>query len=147
MSTECSPLVQALAVTDNAAFQNILVAMRPKTKSSEIPSAHNVGVHLQNKTSKWLRQLKSDIMVSNSISRKRTYSNSQCISQGGSREGVNHIRWLDGGYDEGGLPGGHSTLDGGEGEEMGAALRSCGISGAIREPWRRELGQVSHGAV
>jgi hypothetical protein len=40
------------------------VAMRPKTKASELPSSHNVGVYIHNECVRWLKQLWKEIIVS-----------------------------------------------------------------------------------
>lgn len=41
--------------------------MRPKTKSSDIPSSHDVGVYIHNECVKWLKQIKEEITVSMSL--------------------------------------------------------------------------------
>lgn len=38
--------------------------MRPKTKSSELPSSHDVGVYIHNECVRWLKQLWEDTIVS-----------------------------------------------------------------------------------
>ena len=60
-------ILQSLALTDNAAFRNCLVAMHPKTSSGKLPSAYNVSTHLHNQTQQWLAKLKVDILVSNNF--------------------------------------------------------------------------------
>jgi hypothetical protein len=58
------PWLQAFAVANNKLFRNCLVSMRPKTKSSDIPSSHDVGVYIHNECVKWLKQLREEITVS-----------------------------------------------------------------------------------
>jgi len=58
---------QPLALADNAAFQNALVSMRPKSTTSDLPSSHNVQVYLHNKFVKHMKHLKEEITVSFSI--------------------------------------------------------------------------------
>lgn len=55
---------QALAVADNVLFRNCLVAMRPKTVRHDLASTHEVGMYIHNEFAKWLRTLKSEILVS-----------------------------------------------------------------------------------
>jgi hypothetical protein len=38
--------------------------MRPKTKHSELPSSHDIGVYLHNECVKWLEKLRGEIQVS-----------------------------------------------------------------------------------
>jgi hypothetical protein len=38
--------------------------MRPKTKCSELPSSHDIGVYLHNECVKWLEKLQGEIQVS-----------------------------------------------------------------------------------
>lgn len=57
---------KAFAVASNKLFRNCLVSMRPKTKLSELPSSHDIGVYIHNKCAKWLTQLQKDITVSKS---------------------------------------------------------------------------------
>jgi len=51
------PVLQAFAVANNKLFRNCLVSMRPKTKTADIPSSHDVGVYVHNKCVRWLKQL------------------------------------------------------------------------------------------
>ena len=44
-------------------FRNCLVSMRPKLTGSNLPSRHDVEVHIHNKFVDWLKMLKCDIMV------------------------------------------------------------------------------------
>ena len=60
-------ILQSLALADNAAFWNCLVAMCSKASSGELPSAYNVSTHLHNQTQQWLAKLKVDILVSNNF--------------------------------------------------------------------------------
>ncbi|RDB23358.1 putative AC transposase [Hypsizygus marmoreus] len=53
---------QALALANKAVFHNCLVTMRPKTTKADLPSTHNVVVHLHNQFVEWLKQLKADIL-------------------------------------------------------------------------------------
>ena len=45
-------------------FRNCLVAMRPKSTLTDLPTTHDVITHLHNKFVKWLAQLKKDVEVS-----------------------------------------------------------------------------------
>jgi len=56
--------LQPLALADNAAFRNSLVAMRPKSTTSDLPTSYNVKVHVHNEFVKHMKQLKLDIVVS-----------------------------------------------------------------------------------
>jgi hypothetical protein len=58
---------QALMLADKASFRNCLVAMRPQTKASELPSAHGVKVHIHNQFVLRLEDLKIQIQVCYSI--------------------------------------------------------------------------------
>ncbi|KIL56844.1 hypothetical protein M378DRAFT_88733, partial [Amanita muscaria Koide BX008] len=62
---------QSLAVAESAGFRNCLVAMRPKTLKSELPSSYNVAVCLHNEAVKWIASLKADIKVSNLLCRDK----------------------------------------------------------------------------
>lgn len=55
---------KALAVAGKALFMNCLVAMRPQTLKSELPSSYDVSVHIHNEFAQWLKQLKTNIEVS-----------------------------------------------------------------------------------
>ncbi|KAF8190146.1 hypothetical protein BJ912DRAFT_802465, partial [Pholiota molesta] len=50
-----------LALADNPAFRNSLVAMRPKSTTSDLPTSHNVAVHLHNAFVKHIKDLKESI--------------------------------------------------------------------------------------
>ncbi|KAG6905216.1 hypothetical protein DXG01_004119 [Tephrocybe rancida] len=52
---------QSLALANKAVFRNILVAMRPKATSADLPSTYDVKVHIHNEFVKWLKELKDDI--------------------------------------------------------------------------------------
>ena len=55
---------QALAVVEKPIFRNCLIAMRQKTTRNDLPSIHNLEVHIHNGFRNWLRTLKNDILVS-----------------------------------------------------------------------------------
>jgi hypothetical protein len=55
---------QALAVVEKPIFRNCLIAMRPKTTRNDLPSIHNLEVHIHNEFGNWLKTLKNDILVS-----------------------------------------------------------------------------------
>ena len=59
--------IQALALADNVAFRNVLVSMRPKATTADLPSAYDVKVHLHNQFIKHIAALKEDIKVSSRI--------------------------------------------------------------------------------
>jgi hypothetical protein len=46
-------------------FRNCLVSMRPKSTGRDLPSRHDVEVHIHNEFVDWLKTLKCDIMVIN----------------------------------------------------------------------------------
>ncbi|KIM34760.1 hypothetical protein M413DRAFT_80102, partial [Hebeloma cylindrosporum] len=55
---------QPLALADNTVFRNSLVAIRPKSTTSDLPTSYNVKVHIHNKFVRHMKQLKLDIVVS-----------------------------------------------------------------------------------
>ena len=57
-------LEKALAVAGKDLFRNCLVAMKPKAVRSDMPSTHDVTTYIHNQFVKWLKELKSDILVS-----------------------------------------------------------------------------------
>ena len=59
-------LVQPLALADNVAFRHTLVAMRPKSTKSDLPTSYNVKLHLHNQFVKHIAQLKLEIKVRSS---------------------------------------------------------------------------------
>jgi hypothetical protein len=54
---------QSLALADNTAFRNCLVAMRPRSTKKDLPSTHDVTVYIHNQFSKHLESLKESILV------------------------------------------------------------------------------------
>ncbi|KAF8198601.1 hypothetical protein BJ912DRAFT_801757, partial [Pholiota molesta] len=54
---------QPLALVDNLAFRNSLIAMRPKTTTADLPSSYDVKVYLHNEFVKYISELKKSIMV------------------------------------------------------------------------------------
>lgn len=55
---------QALGMVEKPAFRNCLIAMRPKTTRNDLPSRHDLEVHIHNEFGNWLKKLKDDILVS-----------------------------------------------------------------------------------
>jgi hypothetical protein len=55
---------QSLAIANKPSFRNCLLAMRPKTIHSDLPSTHEVTKYLHNEFVAWLKTLKNDIEVS-----------------------------------------------------------------------------------
>ncbi|KAM6504371.1 hypothetical protein JOM56_001314 [Amanita muscaria] len=55
---------QSLAVANKAVFRNCLVAMRPKTRTKELPSTHEVKTYIHNEFVKRLEALKACFEVS-----------------------------------------------------------------------------------
>jgi hypothetical protein len=51
-------------LADNLAFRNSLVAMRPKSTTSDLLSSHDVKVYLHNQFVKHMKGIKEDIAVS-----------------------------------------------------------------------------------
>ena len=64
MRAEVLTLFQVLAVPENALFRNCLVLMRPRATNLDLPTSHEVKVHLHNECVKWLKDLKKDVNVS-----------------------------------------------------------------------------------
>lgn len=58
---------QAIALAEKAAFKNCLVAMRPKTKNCELPSRHDVEIHIKNQFTSLISDLKQSITVRKSV--------------------------------------------------------------------------------
>jgi hypothetical protein len=58
---------QAIALAEKAAFKNCLVAMRPKMKNCELPSRHDVEIHIQNQFTSLISDLKKSITVRKSV--------------------------------------------------------------------------------
>jgi len=56
---------QAFALAEKPVFRNCLVAMRPKTTRKDLPSRHDIEVHIHNEFVDWLKILKTEILVSN----------------------------------------------------------------------------------
>ena len=59
---------QPLALADNPAFRNSLMAMRPKSTTSDLPSTYDVKVYLHNEFVKHMGKVKEEIKVSNLLS-------------------------------------------------------------------------------
>ena len=57
--------LQALALADNVAFRNVLVSMRPRSTTSDLPSSYNVKVHIHNQFVRHMQMVKEAITVSN----------------------------------------------------------------------------------
>ena len=62
---------QPLALADNPAFRNSLMAMRPKSTTSDLPSTYDVKVYLHNEFVKRMGKVKEEITVSNLLSQNR----------------------------------------------------------------------------
>ena len=60
--------MQALAFAEKVRFQNCLVAMtwRPKSTIKDLPSIHDMVTYIQNKCVKWLKDLEERVLISNS---------------------------------------------------------------------------------
>ena len=56
--------LQPLALADNPAFRNAMISMRPKSTTADLPSTHDVKVHLHNEFVKYMKDLKESIIVS-----------------------------------------------------------------------------------
>jgi hypothetical protein len=54
---------QSLATADKISFRNCLVAMRPRTVPSELPSSHDVTTHLHNEFVSHIKLVKAEIEV------------------------------------------------------------------------------------
>ncbi|KIL54920.1 hypothetical protein M378DRAFT_46170, partial [Amanita muscaria Koide BX008] len=57
---------QAFALVNKPVFRNCLVVMRPKTKTRELPSSHDVATYLHNEYITWLKETKDAIKVRSS---------------------------------------------------------------------------------
>jgi hypothetical protein len=60
--------IQSLAVASKATFRNCLVAMRPKTTKSDLPSTHDVTTYIHNEFVRLLEDFKTAITVRLSLS-------------------------------------------------------------------------------
>jgi len=58
--------LQPLALADNPAFRNALVAMRPKATTSDLPSTYDAKVYLHNQFVKRIQKLKEDKIATSS---------------------------------------------------------------------------------
>jgi len=58
----CSP--QAFALVSKAVFQNCLTVMRPKTRTKELPSCHDVTAYFHNAFIKFITEIRQVIEVS-----------------------------------------------------------------------------------
>jgi hypothetical protein len=63
-----------MAVANNAAFRNCLVAMRPKATTLDLPSTHDVTKYIHNECIKWLTELKERIRVSGALMQSKKLS-------------------------------------------------------------------------
>jgi hypothetical protein len=59
-------------LADKVSFRNCLVAMRPHTKRSELPSAHDVKAYIHNQYIAHLEDLKKQIQVRITTSQTRS---------------------------------------------------------------------------
>jgi hypothetical protein len=84
--------MQALMLADNASFRNCLVAMRPQTKASELPSAHDIKVHIHNQFVLHLEDVKKQIQVRYDHLISPLFTNQLVVC---SRKGISHCRWVD----------------------------------------------------
>jgi len=53
-------------LTDNPAFHNALISMRPKSTMIDLPSSYDMKVYLHNKFVQHIMELEEEIKVSNS---------------------------------------------------------------------------------
>jgi len=60
-------------VANKAMFQNCLVAMRPKSMLSDLPSTHDVVTHLHNEFVHWMGELEAEIDIVNIFHGIETY--------------------------------------------------------------------------
>jgi hypothetical protein len=121
---------QPLALADNAAFRNALVAMRPKSTTKDLASSHEVQAHIHNGFVKYMKDLKEEIRVSSSsLSLYTTYFKLDITG-----EGLNNLGLLVGRYDEDGILGGDCALDRGQGGKVEAASVSHWVQGIVRRP-------------
>jgi hypothetical protein len=60
-------LLQPLALASKPAFRNCLVAMKPRAKKTDLPSRHDVEVHISNQFSQHIADLKRRIAVSSGL--------------------------------------------------------------------------------
>ena len=82
-------LLQAFAVANNKLIKNSHVSMWPKTKTSDIPSTHNVSIYIHNGCMKWLKQTQEDITVSTTAHGWVTKITNQVSESGCSWFGIN----------------------------------------------------------
>lgn len=57
-------VLKAFALVSKAVFRNCLTVMRPKTRTKELPSAHDVAIYIQNEFIRFMDQIKQVIQVS-----------------------------------------------------------------------------------
>jgi hypothetical protein len=84
--------------------------MRPKTKTADIPSSHDVGVYVHNECVRWLKQLREEIKVSMGAGMIAENYRSHQVS-GHPGYSLDDFGWLVGRQHEGGVLGSDSALD------------------------------------
>ena len=57
-------VLKAFALVSKAVFRNCLTVMQPKTRTKELPSAHDVTIYIQNEFIRFMDQIKQVIQVS-----------------------------------------------------------------------------------
>jgi hypothetical protein len=84
--------------------------MRPKTKTADIPSSHDVGVYVHNECVRWLKQLREEIKVSMRAGMIAENYRSHQVS-GRPRYSLDDFGRLVGRQHEGGVLGSDGALD------------------------------------
>ena len=126
--------LQPLALADNVAFCNSLVAMRPKSTMDDLPTSYNVKVHVHNEFIRHIEQLKVDIEVSLEIhSLRKIESYLLLIWLGSPRKSLNNCRWMVSRHNKDGISGDDESLNSGEGQQVEVESQSSWIQGVI---WR-----------
>ncbi len=103
--------LQPFAIAKNIAFQNSLLAMRPRSTIFDLPSSHDVKVYCHNAFVKYMKDLKEEINVVFTVELDEKYLTLTTVTVGYSWEGLNHCRWMVCRYHEDGIPWNDSTLD------------------------------------
>lgn len=83
--------LQSLSVVNKPAFRNCLVAMRPKTRTKELPSIHGVNTHIHNEFAKHLDEMKEEFKASVSFNLRKEINHipiNLCL--GSARKGVHN---------------------------------------------------------
>jgi hypothetical protein len=99
--------LQSLVVADKTTFRNCLVTMRPRTRTSELASTHEVTTHIHNEFVEYMKNLKEEFEVSNPFY-ERSVLTCHLVQY---RCNIHHCRWMDDRHHKGRDPRDDSALD------------------------------------